>query len=211
MNWAILTGHTKFITYLFRYTDGMDDGDIMGFKVFDIMPYDDIGSLHTKNRIAMGELLHSYAARIADGTLNFFPQPDDEPTYYPKRTREDGFIDWHQPSEVIHRLVRAVAPPYPGAMTRLGALEVPVLAGQPFDSGLFDPAIPAGTVVDVNLSLNRLAVKTGDSAYLINDLGDFDPTILALGDQFDSVSQDTVFRQARARYPEWVPLGQRVI
>ena len=211
MNWAILTGHSKFITYLFRYTQGMDDGDIIGFKVFDITPYDDIGSLHTKNRIAMGELLHSYAPKIADGSLRVFPQPDDEPTYYPKRTHEDGVIDWAQSTEVIHRLVRAVAPPYPGAMTRLGDLDVPILAGQPFDSGLFDPSIAPGTVVDVNLSLNRLVVKTGDSAYLINDVGDFDLASLALGDRFDSVSQDAVLRQIRSRYPEWVRPSQRVI
>ena len=30
MNWSIITGHNRFITSLFRYTPGMDDGDILG-------------------------------------------------------------------------------------------------------------------------------------------------------------------------------------
>lgn len=211
MNWAILSGHTKFITYLFRYTAGMDDGDIIGFKAFDITPYDDISSLHVKNRIAMGELVHTYVPLIGGDSLTLFPQPDEKPTYYPKRVREDGFVDWHQPSETIHRLVRAVAPPYPGAMTLLGEEEIPVLQGQPFDSGLFDPSAAPGTILDVNLSLRRLVVKTGDGAYLVSDMGSTDFSMFDLATHFRSVPADTVLERIRRRYPDWIPRDQQVI
>ena len=210
MNWALLTGHKKFITYLFRYSAGMDDGDLIGFKVFDISVYDDIASLHTKNRIAMGELIHLYAPKIMDKSLRLFSQPDTNPTYYPKRTREDGFIDWAQPSEAIHQLVRAVAPPYPGAISVIDGKEFSIFNGQPFDSGLYDASIEPGTIVDINLSLKRLVVKTSDGTYLITNL-DLDLSLLDLGQKLESISFDEQLKKIRERYPDWVSIGQQEI
>jgi methionyl-tRNA formyltransferase len=39
--------------------------------------------------------------------------------YFGGRKPEDGRIDWTQPAQAIHNLVRAVAPPYPGAFCDL--------------------------------------------------------------------------------------------
>jgi methionyl-tRNA formyltransferase len=39
--------------------------------------------------------------------------------YFGGRTADDGVIDWSQSAQQIHNLVRAVAPPYPGATTQL--------------------------------------------------------------------------------------------
>ena len=41
-------------------------------------------------------------------------------SYFGGRTPEDGRIDWSWPAERIHALIRAVAPPFPGAFTDLG-------------------------------------------------------------------------------------------
>ena len=45
-------------------------------------------------------------------------------TYYGGRKPEDGTIDWSKSATAIHNLVRAVAPPYPGARS-------PRFAGRP--------------------------------------------------------------------------------
>jgi methionyl-tRNA formyltransferase len=39
--------------------------------------------------------------------------------YFGGRKAEDGVINWSQSAQAIHNLVRAVAPPYPGATTQL--------------------------------------------------------------------------------------------
>jgi methionyl-tRNA formyltransferase len=49
-------------------------------------------------------------------------------SYYGRRRPEDGRIDWRRGARAVHDLVRAVAPPFPGAFTdvngcRLGLLE----------------------------------------------------------------------------------------
>jgi methionyl-tRNA formyltransferase len=38
-------------------------------------------------------------------------------SYFGARRPEDGRIDWSKSAREIHNLVRAVAPPYPGAFT----------------------------------------------------------------------------------------------
>lgn len=211
MNWAILTKHDRFVTYLFRYTPGMDDGDLIGFKSFSIAASDTIGTLHAKNRIVMGQLVHIYAPRIRRGDVVFFPQPDLPPTFYPKRTRDDGFIDWSQSTADIDRLVRAVAPPYPSALTLLEGQEIAVLAGNPFDNALFDGHIAPGTVVDVQLSLGHFAVKTGDGSFLVTKSEGVDLQALANQTLLESRDQASIMRDIRTRYPAWVGEDEKEI
>ncbi|WGF87857.1 methionyl-tRNA formyltransferase [Marinivivus vitaminiproducens] len=167
MNWAILTGHGKFITYLFRLDSGIDDGAIIGMKVFDINAHDGIAELHAKNRLAMAELVETYLPLIARDEIVFWPQPPGPCSFYPKRSAADGAIDWHLPTEAIHRLIRAVAPPYPGASCRWREETLHVLDAQPFDTGLFHGAITPGTIVDLMPSRRMFVVKTGDGSLLV--------------------------------------------
>jgi methionyl-tRNA formyltransferase len=51
-------------------------------------------------------------------------------SYFGGRTAEDGRIDWSRPAAVIHDLVRAVAPPYPGAFCDVAGRRVRVLRTQ---------------------------------------------------------------------------------
>lgn len=52
---------------------------------------------------------------IKDGTYKPVKQNEEEATYLLKRGPEDGQIDWTDSVENIHRLIRAVSRPYPGA------------------------------------------------------------------------------------------------
>jgi methionyl-tRNA formyltransferase len=95
------------------------------------------------------------------------PQPDEEPSFYPKRTPDDGALDWTQTTQAIDRLVRAVAPPYPGAFCELDGARLLVEAAQPFEGAFFESAIAPGTIVDVSPSMRMFVVKTGDGSLLV--------------------------------------------
>lgn len=167
MNWAILQRHKTFITSLFRYTPGMDDGDIVGSRVFTIGERDDIGVLHLKNRLSMMKLARRHLPDILAGSAHHIAQPDEEPSFYPKRTPDDGAIDWAGSTDEIDRLVRAVAPPYPGAFCDFGDARLVVEAAQPFEDAFFESAIAPGTIVDVSPSMRMIVVKTGDGSLLV--------------------------------------------
>ena len=53
------------------------------------------------------------------GTAPRRPQPILPGEYFGRRTPEDGRIDWQRPAREIHDLVRAVAPPFPGAFAQV--------------------------------------------------------------------------------------------
>ena len=55
--------------------------------------FDDIGSLHAKNQIAMQQVLQHYVPKIPVAGFSFWPQPESGSTYYPKRSPKDGWID----------------------------------------------------------------------------------------------------------------------
>ncbi len=211
MNWAVLTGQSRFITYLFRYTPGIDDGDIIGFKVFDITAFDTIASLHAKNRIAMTQLLQAYAPLIERNEVCFAPQPPGEPTYYPKRSPEDGAIDWFQSTEAIYNLIRAVAPPYPGAFSSLAGRRVEIHAAQPFDQTLFGREVQPGTVVDIVGSLQQFVVKTADGSLLVTKFAGIGIEEISAGAVLISADQDDVLRRIKANYPDGVAPAQREI
>ena len=167
LNWSILQGHRHFVTSLFRYSAGVDDGDILDSQVFSITDRDDIGVLHLKNRIAMLKLAGRHLPRILHGSAVHVPQPDEPPSFYPKRTPDDGAIDWSRSTEEVDRLVRAVAPPYPGAFCGHRGGRIVIVSGQPFDPAMFASSAAPGTILDVSPSMNMFVVKTGDGSYLV--------------------------------------------
>ena len=48
-------------------------------------------------------------------------------SYFGRRTPEDGRIDWRQGARQVHDLVRAVAPPFPGAFTEANGCRLEIL------------------------------------------------------------------------------------
>ena len=79
--------------------------------------------------------------RLIDGNSKAQPLDLSQGTYFGRRTPEDGRIDWRRGARAVHDLVRAVAPPFPGAFTdvngcRLGLWETRPEAGPALHAGL---------------------------------------------------------------------------
>ena len=201
LNWSIIGGHSRFVTYLFRYNEAIDDGDIIGFKVFEINQFDTIASLHMKNRIAMGQLLKQYVPLIESDTLTTWPQPPGTATYYPKRSAEDGHIDWRRTTREIYDLVRAVGPPYPPAFSYHEGSRMYILEASPFDAAMFDDGILPGTVVDVSIALGQFVVRTGDGTLLVKSVDREGVHRIKVLDYLPSADHRAILRNVIERYP----------
>ncbi|MBI1782765.1 MAG: hypothetical protein HYR66_15585 [Sphingobacteriales bacterium] len=185
MNWSIIQNRESFISNLFKYLPGIDDGDIVGTQMFDVNPFDNGRTMHYKSTLAMIALLIKHLPLIQKGEFNLKKQMDVPPTYYPKRTEEDGVIFWDKDSAEIYNLVRAVAKPFPGAFTFYGDQKIKVWYGFPFDSRLFDPYIPIGTILHI-FANGDIAVKTGDSSFLVTEYEKDESVVLRKGVVFHS-------------------------
>jgi methionyl-tRNA formyltransferase len=115
MNWSILENKDRFIMSLFLIKPGVDDGDIVDFIEFDINEFDDINTMYYKYAISNRDLIVRNLPKLLSGEFNVIPQVG-EPSYYGKRTPEDGKIDWEEMDvKAIYNLVRSSTKPYPGA------------------------------------------------------------------------------------------------
>ncbi len=68
------------------------------------------------------------------GTAVLRPQDLRQGSYFGRRTSADGAINWQLGVRAVHNLVRAVAPPYPGAYALAAGLPLRVLRTLPADA-----------------------------------------------------------------------------
>lgn len=185
-NWAILLGYDHFHMYAFRLAPGVDDGDIIGLASFDILPQDDIATVYHKNCVVSTRLFLDIVANAKTGIPSGTPQAPEGATYLPKRSPENGGIDWGAPAKRIVDLVRALAPPYPGAFSDIAGERVLFYRAQIFDTRISYAGAP-GTIVDVFPNGDFVVAATDGAIYVRewNAAGAFNPR---KGMIFDRVS-----------------------
>ena len=119
INWAIIHGETETGATLHYMTTKPDDGDIVAQTAVPILPDDTAKEVFDKVTVAAEITLHEALPGLVAGTAPHRPQDASLASYFGARKPEDGVIDWSKSATEIHNLVRAVAPPYPGARTTL--------------------------------------------------------------------------------------------
>jgi methionyl-tRNA formyltransferase len=143
VNWAILKGEHESGATLHYMVERADAGDIVDSQAVPILIDDDARAVLAKVTVAAEMVLARSLPALLAGSAVRRPQRIEPGQYFGRRTPADGRIDWRRPALEIHNLVRAVAPPFPGAFaevgaerweihrTRLGAARVP--ADAPFE------------------------------------------------------------------------------
>lgn len=142
VNWAVLHGETHTGATLHYMDVKPDAGDIVGQQAVPILPDDTAREVFAKVTVAAEIVLDAAVPKLAAGTAPRIAQDLAQGSYFGGRTPADGRIDWSQHARRIHDLVRAVAPPYPGALTTVGGRPARLLATRLIDANA-PPATPA--------------------------------------------------------------------
>ena len=95
--------------------EGADSGPIASQTLISISESDNATSLYEKILETSQRQLAKLACDLVNGTATFINQDNSQATYWRKRNRSDGTIDFRMTACSIHNLVRALAHPYPGA------------------------------------------------------------------------------------------------
>ncbi len=120
VNWAILNGEREIGATLHYMVARADAGDIVDQQAVPILADDEAREVYAKVTAAAEIVLARSLAGLLDGSAPHRPQPLIPGQYFGRRRPEDGRIDWNWPAQRIHDLVRAVAPPFPGAFGEVG-------------------------------------------------------------------------------------------
>ena len=169
LNWSVINGDTRFILNLFRYDEHADSPNVYKNRMFEVNPHDTIRTLQYQNILVSYELVSSLIKDYKAGTVRINTAAKDFSTLYPKRTPEDGRIDFHAKTREIYNLVRGVTKPFPGAFCFLrdGGHKVLVWDAVPFDSVMDFSGYEAGEVIEVFDGMP--IVRTIDGSLLIRD------------------------------------------
>ena len=131
VNWAVLHGERETGATLHAMTARADAGDIVDAQAVPILGDDTAAEVMRKVCVAAELTLARALPALLAGTARLRPQPATPGNYYGRRTPADGAIDWRAGAAAVHNLVRAVAPPFPGAFALAGGVPLRVLRTLP--------------------------------------------------------------------------------
>lgn len=161
VNWAIIHGETETGATLHYMAAKPDAGDIVAQTPVPILPDDIASEVFAKVAVAAELTLHRTLPALIAGNAPRLPQDLARGSYFGGRKPDDGIIDWSQGAVAIHNLVRALAPPYPGARTRIDGRPARLLRTRVLDRS----SAPAGAA-SLEVAASRIVAHCGGGGSL---------------------------------------------
>lgn len=115
---AIMNGDSKTGVTIMYMNERMDAGAIISQREIEILPTDNVGTLHDSLSILGRDLLFDTLPDIMSGNINPIKQIDDEATFAWTIKREDERISFSKSKREIQNMIRALNP-WPGAYCML--------------------------------------------------------------------------------------------
>jgi methionyl-tRNA formyltransferase len=113
--WAIINGEKETGITAHVIDEGCDTGDIID-QIKIIINENDTGwDILEKYKINYIPLINSVLSKYKSNSILLTPQDEQISTFFPKRTPNDGIINWNWNSKKIINWIRAQSKPYPGA------------------------------------------------------------------------------------------------
>jgi methionyl-tRNA formyltransferase len=127
VHWAILKGETETGASLHYMLEKPDAGALVDQQSLPIAENDTALDVSLRLAEAAQQVLHRSLPKLIAGTAQALPLDLACGSYFGRRRPEDGRIDWRLGARAVHDLVRAVAPPFPGAFTEVNGCRLAVL------------------------------------------------------------------------------------
>ena len=127
VHWAIIRGETTTGASLHYMVEKPDAGALVDQEAVPILENDTALDVSMKVAAAAEAVLRRSLPKLIAGTAPSLPLDLKAGSYFGRRRPEDGRIDWRCGARAIHDLVRAVAPPFPGAFTEVNGCRLEVL------------------------------------------------------------------------------------
>lgn len=161
INWAILKGESETGATLHEMVEKPDAGRIVDQQAVTILPDENALAVFKKVTQAAAQVLDRALPQLIAGTAELKEQNLHAGSYFGGRKPEDGIIDWSDSAQNIHNLIRAVAPPYPGATTTVNGHSIKLIrsALTPAHFTHHNPGV-------LNVSSNRCIALCGDGRML---------------------------------------------
>ena len=133
ISFAILNGDTQTGVSLMVIAEKMDEGALIAARPMPITADATTPGLTSQLINLSHQLLVESLPQYVQHQLKAYPQPQIEPSYSRKLTKQDGLLDWTKPAVVLEREVRAFAG-WPRSRTTIGAADIIITRARVIDS-----------------------------------------------------------------------------
>jgi methionyl-tRNA formyltransferase len=164
-NWAVLHGESETGATLHEMVAQADAGRIVDQQAVPILPDDTARQVFDKVTVAAEQVLWRSLPALIGGDVHWQANDVASGSYFGGRRPEDGRIDWSKPAAAVYNLIRAVAPPYPGAFTEIAGKRLVVAKARPETASGVSAAVlapglhvVAGKTVGVGGDGGRIAI-----------------------------------------------------
>ncbi|MBA7481333.1 Methionyl-tRNA formyltransferase [subsurface metagenome] len=166
INWCLIDGLSKSGVTLFYFSEGVDSGDIITQREYEITLKDTAGTVLSKATDIAVELVKEYYPLLEKGNAPRLPQEDAEATYTRRRCPEDGIINWSRTSLSIYNWIRALTLPFPGAFTYWNGEKIIIWESELLRG--YKPRFDGqpGEILDI-MDKKGMVIATGDSCILV--------------------------------------------
>jgi methionyl-tRNA formyltransferase len=127
VNWAVLKGERETGATLHAMVEKPDAGAIVAQQAVPILGNDTAVDVFNKVTVAAEMTINRALPGLLAGTAEHRSMDVTRGSYFGGRKAEDGRIDWTCPAREVHNLIRAVAPPYPGAFCEVAGRHLRIL------------------------------------------------------------------------------------
>jgi methionyl-tRNA formyltransferase len=189
VNWAILNGESEVAITIHTIDPGLDSGQILFQRFIPVSPSATVSDLYLQLNQIQREELGKVVTRRLSGYLGT-PQRGI-PTYCCARLPEDGEIDWTASTRDIDALIRALAPPYPGAFTFFRLQRLWIRRAEPVATARTYAGRIPGRIVAIEEEPGAVDVLTGDGILRLYEL-ETDSGIRSAGSEFVHSTKDTL-------------------
>ena len=143
---AILAGDRETGVTIMRVVPALDAGPTLATTRVGIGPHETSDVLESRLAVLGADLLVETADRLAAGSVEETPQPEDGVTYAKRLERSESRVDWNRPAADVHNQIRGLQP-WPVATVMFHGRRLRLLGSVPEDERTRSSP---GTVVSVD-------------------------------------------------------------
>ncbi len=156
---ALLSGDEETGVSIMLMDEGLDTGPVVQQERVSIADDDTTGLLTSRLAELGARLLTATIGPWIAGEIKLQTQREEEATYSPRISAQDGWLDWTQPAHILWRQVRAYHP-WPGSHTLWKARRLKVHSAAPVDAR--SVTAPGTVVVIRHCDAPVVGVQTGE-------------------------------------------------
>ena len=183
---ALIDGEEKTGITIMYMDKGMDTGDIISTKEYQIKESDNVGTLHDTLSIMGKDLLMETLPKIIEGTNKRIKQNDEEATYAYNITREEEHVDFNRPSKEIYNQIRGLNP-WPLAYTIINGIEVKIIDCY---IGEKESNLSPATICELNK--DSIGISTKDKIIYITKVKPFGKKTMSACDYINGLQKEKI-------------------